>query len=244
VSSGSPAAEGGWAEVRAALWGIGDETKTKGRELKGMLHKRGYWNPAWKARYFVLTPSGNLEYYKASDGTPNGEPNGVIPVALRAGCRGEAEETLVRSGGRDGRLEVIELTVRMPGSARGRTYILGAATGAEHDRWIVALQDVAGAWRGDMVRRESSGSAGSREAALSRKPSASPSQSQIWTPESPSNASVGLDRAWTTAACALPAEEVSSATSGLPASNTLRCSIRCYLVSIHTRLFPPVSFSP
>jgi hypothetical protein len=116
---------------------------------EGMMHKRGFWNRAWKERYFRLTPRGDLEYYKAPDGAPQGGPAGVIPVALRAGSRGDEEETLVRAGGRDGRLAVIELTVRMAGPLAGRTFVLGAVSGAEHERWVTALQRVAGAWRGE-----------------------------------------------------------------------------------------------
>ena len=114
-----------------------------------MLHKRGRWNPAWKKRYFVLTPLGHLEYYKAG---PDGahKPTGVIPVALRAGCCGEREGTVLLDGGRDGRFEVIELTVRAAGPACGRTYVLGAATAEEHRRWMVALRRAAGAWRGEV----------------------------------------------------------------------------------------------
>jgi hypothetical protein len=122
---------------------------------EGMLHKRGKWNPGWKERYFVLTPLGNLEYYKAdSDGARLGAPAGVIPVALQAGCCGEREGTTVRDGGRDQRLEVIKLTVRA-GPSRGRTYVLGAATVAEHRRWMLALRRAAEAWHAEKSRCDS-----------------------------------------------------------------------------------------
>jgi hypothetical protein len=146
-----------------------------------MLDKRGHWNPAWKARFCVLTPRGDLEYYKhhtGPGGSPKGTPKGVIPVALRAGCRGDAEETVVRAG-REGR-RVIELSVRMAGPARGRTYVLRAATEAECDRWMQALRRVAEMWRGDSLAR-----AGSRDVARSPSaaslgaPSPSPSASPL-----------------------------------------------------------------
>jgi hypothetical protein len=119
---------------------------------EGLLHKRGRWNTAWKARHFVLTPLGTLEYYKAGpDGARLAAPGplGAIPVALPAGRCGEREGTLVRDGGRDGRLQAIEVTVRAAGPACGRTYVLGAPTAAEHRRWMAALRSVAEAWRGD-----------------------------------------------------------------------------------------------
>jgi hypothetical protein len=134
ASLGSPRAEGG---------------------PEGLLHKRGRWNTGWKARHFVLTPLGTLEYYQAGpDGARLAAPGplGSIPVALRAGRCGEREGTLVRDGGRDGRLEAILVTVRAAGPARGRTYVLGAPTAAEHRRWMAALRSVAEAWRGDSVQ--------------------------------------------------------------------------------------------
>ncbi len=164
---------------------------TRGPE--GILHKRGYWNTAWKARYFILTPRGDLEYYKMADGTRHGAPAGVIPVALRPGYRGEEEETVVRAGGRDGRMGVIELRVRMAGPACGRTYVLGAASGAEHERWMVALQRAAGAWRGEEHGHGPSDSfqrAGSREAALSPRQAGSSSEDGS-EPSGPATAGTG-----------------------------------------------------
>eukprot|EP00292_Cryptomonas_paramecium_P015579 CAMPEP_0113661844 /NCGR_PEP_ID=MMETSP0038_2-20120614/217_1 /TAXON_ID=2898 /ORGANISM="Cryptomonas paramecium" /LENGTH=132 /DNA_ID=CAMNT_0000576615 /DNA_START=1 /DNA_END=396 /DNA_ORIENTATION=+ /assembly_acc=CAM_ASM_000170 len=32
---------------------------------EGILEKRGFWNPSWKARYFVLDSRGRLFYYKS-----------------------------------------------------------------------------------------------------------------------------------------------------------------------------------
>ena len=143
------------------------DPRAEAKGPEGLLHKRGQWNPAWKERYFVLTPCGNLEYYKAvPDGARPDAPAGVIPVALRAGCCGEREGTRVRDGGRDGRLEVIELTVRAAGPVCGRTYVLGAATVAEHRWWMVALRRAAEAWRRVEHRPDSFGRARSLDAAL------------------------------------------------------------------------------
>ena len=108
--------------------------------LQGLLHMRGRWNPAWKKRYFVLTPLGNLEYYDKAE--PDGVRLGMIPVAVRAGC---CCRTRVQDGGRDGHLEEIWLTVRnMESPVCNRTYVLGAMTMAEHRRWMMALKRVAG----------------------------------------------------------------------------------------------------
>ena len=109
-------------------------------EEEGLLHMRGRWNPAWKKRYFVLTPLGNLEYYDKAE--PDGVRLGMIPVAVRAGC---CCRTRVQDGGRDGHLEVIWLTVRnMESPVCNRTYVLGAMTMAEHSQWMMALKRVAG----------------------------------------------------------------------------------------------------
>ena len=83
--------------------------------MEGLLRKRGQWNTGWKERYFVLTPRGDLEYYAATEGVREGPPLGVIPVALRPGCSGDTEETVVRAEGRDSCLNVVEITVKMPG---------------------------------------------------------------------------------------------------------------------------------
>jgi hypothetical protein len=96
--------------------------------------------------------SKKLGRARARGAPQGGPPPGVIPVALRAGCRGEEEGTVVavrrRAGGRDRRWPgVIELTVRMAGPACGRTYVLRAAARADHERWAAALRRAAGAWR-------------------------------------------------------------------------------------------------
>ncbi len=176
-------AGGSWLRSNSGL-SQGAWEDEDGAAAEGMLDKRGYWNPAWKARFFVLTPRGELEYYKAPDGAPRGAPAGVIPVALRAGCSGEAEETVVRAGG--GR--VIELTVRMAGPARGRTFVLRAETVADQERWVRVLRLVAEMWREEEPRRGSLGlrrsissslSRFSSAAALSPSPSPSLSSSQM-----------------------------------------------------------------
>ena len=142
----SPAAAAAAAPAPAGRRRAGTPESTAssaaGRRTEGLLHKRGQWNPAWKERFFVLTPRGDLEYYAAPDGAPRGPPAGVIPVALPPGARGEDESTLVRAGGRDGALGLIELTVRAPGPARGRTYVLGAPSGAEQERWEIGRAHV------------------------------------------------------------------------------------------------------
>ena len=116
-------------------------------QLAGILHKRGYWNSAWRRRYFELTPQGEVRYYDTTDNAPNGDARGVIPVAMPGGCTGGDNETLVRPAGRDGNLYLLEIQVQGPGPARGRTFQLAADNRADRDRWVSGLHAVATAWR-------------------------------------------------------------------------------------------------
>jgi hypothetical protein len=116
-------------------------------KLAGFLHKRGYWNSAWRRRYFELSPHGELRYFETAGAAPNGEPRGAIPIAMPAGCTGGDNETLVRPAGRDGSLYLLEIQVQGPGPAQGRTFNLAADNRAERDRWVTALHAVATAWR-------------------------------------------------------------------------------------------------
>mmetsp|Transcript_69190 Transcript_69190/g.184394 ORF Transcript_69190/g.184394 Transcript_69190/m.184394 type:complete len:316 (+) Transcript_69190:161-1108(+) len=125
----------------------------------GTLEKRGYWNTAWKTRYFVLTQRGELAYfnnqYEAESGARR---RGTVAVALPQGtpasvCR--ALETRVRGAApvdRDGRF-LIEMDVRTVSSGMlfssysTRTYVLSAPSAITRARWVAALTNAASAWR-------------------------------------------------------------------------------------------------
>ena len=56
---------------------------------EGLLEKRGYWNPAWKPRHFVLA-AGVLYYYPAGADAESSEPLGFLSVLGAGVARGAA----------------------------------------------------------------------------------------------------------------------------------------------------------
>jgi len=123
----------------------------------GVLEKRGYWNPAWKIRFFVLTHSGDLHYFRSrhdAEGSST-RPRGTIRVALPDGTPDKnalalATRVRARPAGADGRFP-IELDVRAVRSRRPlRTFVLSARSEKEQARWLAALRCAAGweVWEG------------------------------------------------------------------------------------------------
>eukprot|EP00292_Cryptomonas_paramecium_P015269 CAMPEP_0113681192 /NCGR_PEP_ID=MMETSP0038_2-20120614/11828_1 /TAXON_ID=2898 /ORGANISM="Cryptomonas paramecium" /LENGTH=128 /DNA_ID=CAMNT_0000599837 /DNA_START=219 /DNA_END=601 /DNA_ORIENTATION=+ /assembly_acc=CAM_ASM_000170 len=120
----------------------------------GTLQKRGYWNTAFKSRFFVLTQRGDLDYYRTQQDAEAGVCRlGTIAVALPDGIPEDLSRTLetrVRatsaSSDAEGRF-LMELEVRsiaavdyasspaprsgwrlpsFPGRPAARTYVLAA----------------------------------------------------------------------------------------------------------------------
>eukprot|EP00292_Cryptomonas_paramecium_P013925 CAMPEP_0113676688 /NCGR_PEP_ID=MMETSP0038_2-20120614/8794_1 /TAXON_ID=2898 /ORGANISM="Cryptomonas paramecium" /LENGTH=234 /DNA_ID=CAMNT_0000593769 /DNA_START=278 /DNA_END=979 /DNA_ORIENTATION=+ /assembly_acc=CAM_ASM_000170 len=97
-----------------------------GHMFSGTLEKRGYWNPSWKKRYFVLTKQGVLEYYSSDKDFEAGARRlGSITVALPEGTTpelGRAYEARVQatsaSSDADGRF-LLELDVRTATACHG-----------------------------------------------------------------------------------------------------------------------------
>mmetsp|Transcript_8126 Transcript_8126/g.24356 ORF Transcript_8126/g.24356 Transcript_8126/m.24356 type:complete len:284 (-) Transcript_8126:104-955(-) len=119
--------------------------------LCGTLKKRGYWNPSWKTRYFVLTEGGDLNYYSCHfEAAAGGRRRGTIPILVTPRSSTPSDiplETCVRSRGHF----QIEIDVRTtpPGklTPSSRTYHLAADSSKTRARWLAALQYVAQGWR-------------------------------------------------------------------------------------------------
>mmetsp|Transcript_43785 Transcript_43785/g.116956 ORF Transcript_43785/g.116956 Transcript_43785/m.116956 type:complete len:237 (+) Transcript_43785:142-852(+) len=118
----------------------------------GTLNKRGYWNPSWKSRYFVLTQDGDLNYYSCQfEALTGGRRCGSIPIAQRntPSDTGHTQETHIRARGQF----YIEIDVHTstPGllTPSTRTYVLAADSRALRARWLAALHSAAPAWRDD-----------------------------------------------------------------------------------------------
>mmetsp|Transcript_48590 Transcript_48590/g.128492 ORF Transcript_48590/g.128492 Transcript_48590/m.128492 type:complete len:272 (+) Transcript_48590:77-892(+) len=136
---------------------VSSERNTAEIIIDGTLEKRGYWNTAWKSRYFILNNRGELAYYKSKlDAEAGRPPISTIAVALPGGTTdevGRAIETLVHvpvDGDADDRF-VIELDVLNARDAlfrpTSRTYILAAPSALCRARWLAALVNAARAWR-------------------------------------------------------------------------------------------------
>ena len=104
-------------------------------QFEGPLEKRGYWNPAWKARHFVLTEDGTLSYYPSLEDSRSVEPlgsfavrNAVISLAA-ASAAGRAQFTVL---------------VQDPACpSHGRTYAPAAAGDDLLRRWLRELERAA-----------------------------------------------------------------------------------------------------
>eukprot|EP00292_Cryptomonas_paramecium_P008162 CAMPEP_0113683926 /NCGR_PEP_ID=MMETSP0038_2-20120614/13649_1 /TAXON_ID=2898 /ORGANISM="Cryptomonas paramecium" /LENGTH=284 /DNA_ID=CAMNT_0000603479 /DNA_START=347 /DNA_END=1197 /DNA_ORIENTATION=- /assembly_acc=CAM_ASM_000170 len=122
----SPAAEQDRATLAAAM--------------SGQLAKRGYWTGAWLPRYFVLTPQGDLEYFKSYQESRGGEPKRRLPIAMAPGGFGPEAETRVLDKGLVFHRFLIEVQLRGPGRHRGRSVLLSAGSRGEQEAWVRALR--------------------------------------------------------------------------------------------------------
>jgi hypothetical protein len=103
-------------------------------QFEGPLEKRGYWNPAWKSRYFVLSRQGSLSYFAAESDKRSSEPLGSFPVS-------NAIVACIPSA--PGRPQ-FTILVQSPGShAHGRTFTLAAPNDTALTRWVRELSRAA-----------------------------------------------------------------------------------------------------
>ena len=99
-------------------------------QFEGPLEKRGYWNPAWKSRYFVLSRQGMLSYFAAENDKSSPEPLGSFPVR-------SAIVTCIPSA--PGRPQ-FTILVQSPGApAHDRTFTLAAPNDTALARWVREL---------------------------------------------------------------------------------------------------------
>jgi hypothetical protein len=117
---------------------------------EGTLAKRGWWNPGYKRRFFVLlVPAGAgsghaagpipgwLDYFAAEeDWTAGRRPLGSISLA------GGVEQ--IWAGGLDeGMAQLFVAAAAGRSGPPERTFVLGAESEEERDAWVAALQEVA-----------------------------------------------------------------------------------------------------
>ena len=103
-------------------------------QFEGPLEKRGYWNPAWKSRYFVLSRQGVLSYFATKSDKNSPEPLGSFTVR-------NAIITCIPSA--PGRPQ-FTVQVHSPGSpVHGRTFILVAPSDDALTRWVRELNRAA-----------------------------------------------------------------------------------------------------
>jgi hypothetical protein len=99
-------------------------------QFEGPLEKRGYWNPAFKSRYFVLSKKGTLSYFAAESDKCSPDPLGSIPV------RNAIINCIPSAPGRP----QFTILVQSPASpVHGRTFILAAPTDDDLTRWVREL---------------------------------------------------------------------------------------------------------
>jgi hypothetical protein len=99
-------------------------------QFEGPLEKRGYWNPSWKSRYFVLSKQGSLSYFAAESEKSSPEPLGTVPMR---------NAVITSIPGASGRPQ-FTIQVQSPGSpAHGRTFNLAAPNDTALARWLREL---------------------------------------------------------------------------------------------------------
>jgi hypothetical protein len=103
-------------------------------QFEGMLEKRGYWNPAWKQRYFVLTEDGMLSYFPSHADSRSAEPLGTVSV-----CNAVITPTSAAAD----RAQFTVLVKDPACPSHGRTYILAAASADLLARWLRELERAA-----------------------------------------------------------------------------------------------------
>ncbi len=108
--------------------------------IEGLLEKRGWWNPSWRSRYFILESRGRLSYFKnKSDSTVPGRALGAIPISVQTTIVPARIETQTAGAARGSRAI---FAVRVPGgeAGTGRSFLLSAPTREEGERWTAALE--------------------------------------------------------------------------------------------------------
>eukprot|EP00292_Cryptomonas_paramecium_P021827 CAMPEP_0113683664 /NCGR_PEP_ID=MMETSP0038_2-20120614/13475_1 /TAXON_ID=2898 /ORGANISM="Cryptomonas paramecium" /LENGTH=163 /DNA_ID=CAMNT_0000603131 /DNA_START=63 /DNA_END=554 /DNA_ORIENTATION=+ /assembly_acc=CAM_ASM_000170 len=103
--------------------------------VEGTLEKRGYWNPSWKSRYFVLDSKGHLCYYKSREDIDAGKsPSGRIAITR---CCSVLTKVSVEA-------DKFCFDVHIPanGHNRDRTFQLCASSAESMKVWVDAIEDV------------------------------------------------------------------------------------------------------
>jgi hypothetical protein len=104
--------------------------------LEGVLAKRGFWNPDFKERYFVLTRNGDVWYFldKSQKDCPE-QALGVIHLGSKT--------TLASVAAKDGSKSAeILLSVSRPETTFPRAFVLQATTQKAQEDWIDAFQQI------------------------------------------------------------------------------------------------------
>mmetsp|Transcript_44416 Transcript_44416/g.118578 ORF Transcript_44416/g.118578 Transcript_44416/m.118578 type:complete len:151 (-) Transcript_44416:56-508(-) len=101
---------------------------------EGTLEKRGFWNPAWKLRYFTLDNKGRMFYYKSKEHRDAGKFAGMI--ALTSEC------SISRSKDREGRDVCFELNIPANGRFIDRTFYFSAPSEETCVKWVDVIERV------------------------------------------------------------------------------------------------------
>mmetsp|Transcript_87737 Transcript_87737/g.233519 ORF Transcript_87737/g.233519 Transcript_87737/m.233519 type:complete len:147 (-) Transcript_87737:674-1114(-) len=102
--------------------------------VEGTLEKRGYWNTAWKQRYFVIDNKGRMLYFKSKEHRDAGRLAGMI--ALINAC------SVSRVKNRHGKDVCFELRVPANGHSMDRTFHLCAPSEEMCEKWVYAIEGV------------------------------------------------------------------------------------------------------
>mmetsp|Transcript_12499 Transcript_12499/g.34369 ORF Transcript_12499/g.34369 Transcript_12499/m.34369 type:complete len:203 (-) Transcript_12499:230-838(-) len=103
--------------------------------IEGTLEKRGYWNPSWKARHFVLDNKGRMFYYKSKDAKDSGK-SAVGRIALNRFC------LVTRRTDPNGEKYFLDLFIPANGQHRDRTFHLSASDSESCEQWAGAIESV------------------------------------------------------------------------------------------------------
>lgn len=104
--------------------------------FEGILTKRGFWNPDFKERYFVLTEDGNLQYFEEQSQKHHSElALGVIHLGCKFTLASVAAANIHDS------TEII-LTVSNIEHSHARSYVMQATTKLAQQQWIIAIKKI------------------------------------------------------------------------------------------------------
>mmetsp|Transcript_3749 Transcript_3749/g.11038 ORF Transcript_3749/g.11038 Transcript_3749/m.11038 type:complete len:159 (-) Transcript_3749:98-574(-) len=103
--------------------------------FEGYMQKRGFWNPAWKERYFVLDNCGRLYYYKSKSDRDSGECS-AGRLALNRFCSISVPQ------GQSGQTICFDIQVPANGQLRNRTFHLCAPSLDVFEQWSFAVEKV------------------------------------------------------------------------------------------------------